>query len=320
MKQGQRSGNIVLRTRELQIGYPDKLLFTADNIELHRQECAALIGPNGSGKTTFLRTIMGQMTPIAGDIRQGASLDIGYFAQAHEQLNPDNTVLDELMSHHDMFISEARNYLGAYLFRGDDVYKPIVALSGGERGRLALAILALEGANFLLLDEPTNHLDIPAQEMLQEVLEYFDGTILLVSHDRYLVSRLASQLWILEDGRLKVFKGTYEEYVGEKERALQQEKEKSVDIRDAIREEQRRSRQEEYARRDRIKRLAEVEQAISAAEAATEDLGRQLQEASLAEDLERIQTLSVEYGSVEEQLAELLREWEDLAHEQSLAR
>jgi ATP-binding cassette, subfamily F, member 3 len=122
-----------------------------------------------------------------------------------------------------MFISEARDYLAKFLFQGDDVFKPVSALSGGERGRLALAILALEGANFLVLDEPTNHLDIPAQETLQEVLEQFDGTILLVSHDRYLVDRLATQIWELGDGRLTIFTGPYQEYLAAREAADQAE-------------------------------------------------------------------------------------------------
>ena len=125
-----------------------------------------------------------------------------------------------------MLLSEARKYLARYLFRGDDVYKRVSSLSGGERGRLALAILALTGSNFLLLDEPTNHLDIPAQEMLQGMLEHFDGTILLVSHDRYLVDHLASQLWLLQDGQLDVFKGRYRDYLQERE--LAQEKVKDI--------------------------------------------------------------------------------------------
>ncbi|NJN82775.1 MAG: ABC-F family ATP-binding cassette domain-containing protein [Caldilineaceae bacterium] len=140
-----RSGELVLRSEGLTIGYPSATLFTTDPIELRRQECAALIGPNGAGKTTFLRTLMGQMEPLAGRMRLGASLKVGYFAQAHERLNPENSVLDELLSHKQMLLGPARNYLAQYLFRGDDVFKPIHMLSGGERGRLALALLALEG-------------------------------------------------------------------------------------------------------------------------------------------------------------------------------
>jgi len=189
-----RSGNVVLRAADLSVGYPGRPLFTVPELELHRLETAALIGPNGTGKTTFLKVILGQLEPLAGKLSLGASLHIGYFAQAQEALNPDATVLDELLRHKDMPISEARNYLARYLFRGDDVFSQVGTLSGGERARLALAILVLEQANFLLLDEPTNHLDIASQEILQSALEAFDGTILLVTHDRYLVDRLASQI------------------------------------------------------------------------------------------------------------------------------
>ncbi len=213
LKSSHKGESIVLRTTPLQIGYPDKPLFTTDKIELHRLEVAALIGSNGVGKTTFLRTIMGQVEPLSGSVKSGENVKIGYFAQAHDSLNPDNTVLDELLRHKELPMTDARKHLAQFLFKKDTVFKQIGVLSGGERGRLALAILALEGANFLLLDEPTNHLDIPAQEVLQEVLENYEGTILLVSHDRYLVDRLATQVWSLETGHLQVFEGPYNEFL-----------------------------------------------------------------------------------------------------------
>ncbi|MEP7285100.1 MAG: ribosomal protection-like ABC-F family protein [Chloroflexota bacterium] len=213
LKSGHKSESIVLRTTGLQVGYPDKPLFTTDKIELHRLEVAALIGSNGVGKTTFLRTIMGLVEPLSGSVNPGQNVKIGYFAQAHESLNPESTVLEELLRHKELPMTDARKHLAQFLFRKDTVFKQISMLSGGERGRLALAILALEGANFLLLDEPTNHLDIPAQEVLQEVLENFEGTILIVSHDRYLVDRLATQIWNLETGHLQVFEGDYQEFL-----------------------------------------------------------------------------------------------------------
>ncbi|MCA9948536.1 MAG: ABC-F family ATP-binding cassette domain-containing protein [Anaerolineales bacterium] len=209
----ERSARSVLRSKQLQIGYTDVPLFTTGAIQLDRYDCAALIGPNGCGKSTLLRTILGEVPSISGSLKFGDSVVVGYFAQAHEQLNPENQVLDELLEHKPMSLEDARNYLAQYLFRGDDVFKQINMLSGGERGRLALALLAADGANFLLLDEPTNHLDIPSQEVLQSVLEGFDGTILLVSHDRYLASRLANQIWEIENGRMQTFKGSYEDYI-----------------------------------------------------------------------------------------------------------
>jgi ATP-binding cassette, subfamily F, member 3 len=213
LRENQRSGEVVLGTRDLEIGYPGNPLFIAEDFTLRRGECVALIGDNGTGKTTFLKTLMRQIEPLAGNMQFGLNLRAGYFAQAHDDLNLDSLVIDELLRHKHMLISEARNYLAQYLFRGEDVFKHVGDLSGGERGRLALAVLALQGANFLLLDEPTNHLDIAAQEVLQEVLENFDGTILLVTHDRYLVDRLATQIWNLEAGYLNVFQGSYAEFV-----------------------------------------------------------------------------------------------------------
>ena len=205
--------HVVLRTQALRVGYPGAPLITAGDLALHRGECAAVLGPNGVGKTTLLRTLLGELPALGGTVQVGPQLKVGYFAQAHEALRPENTVLQTLNLRQAMGEERSRSYLSQYLFRGDDLYKPISALSGGERGRLALALLALEGANLLLLDEPTNHLDLPAQEVLQETLEDFPGTILLVSHDRYLVNRLATQVWEVSAGRLRVYQGGYDDYL-----------------------------------------------------------------------------------------------------------
>ena len=215
---GGKSGRLVLHSNGLRVGYPSTPLFAVDEINLYRQECAALIGPNGTGKTTFLRTLLGQIPPLSGSLQTGMGVKVGYFDQAHRQLDLERSVLDELLSHRNLPIGEARNHLAHYLFRGDDVYKLVKSLSGGERGRLALAILALQDANLLLLDEPTNHLDLPAQEVLQEALQQFDGTILLVTHDRYLVSKLATQIWALEGSpkqgyHLRIHEGDYQSYL-----------------------------------------------------------------------------------------------------------
>ncbi len=208
----KRSGELVIRTRDLQVGYPGKLLFRAPDIELRRTDCAALIGPNGAGKTTFLKTILGQTEPLAGDVILGASLNVGYFAQAHEGLNPNKTLIEEIDSIMPNWLpGQIRDYLGRYLFSGEEAYKKVSMLSGGERGRLALAKLALQDTNLLLLDEPTNHLDIPSQEVLEAVLDDYAGTILLVTHDRYLVDALATQIWEVnpDENQMTAFNGTY---------------------------------------------------------------------------------------------------------------
>lgn len=189
----QRSGDIVLRAFDLEVGYPGNRLFKVGELELRRLECAAILGPNGSGKTTFLKTVLDQVPSLDGDVKLGASLEIGYFAQAHEDLNPNFSLVEEIDAiAPSMLLAEICHYLARFLFTGADVFRPVSTLSGGERGRLALAKLALSHANLLLLDEPTNHLDIPSQEVLQGVLAEFQGTILLVSHDRYLIDALAT--------------------------------------------------------------------------------------------------------------------------------
>ncbi len=214
----QPSGKLVLHTRNLIVGY-DEPLFVTDDIKLHRGARAALIGPNGAGKTTFLRTLLGTLPALSGSVQLGHNVHIGYFAQTHDTLNPTQTVLETLLNlprdgaQQALDEGTARGYLARYLFRGDDVYKRVDSLSGGERGRLALAVLSRKGANFLLLDEPTNHLDLPAQEILQAVLDEYEGTILLISHDRYLVRQLATEIWELRDGALQIFDGTYPEFV-----------------------------------------------------------------------------------------------------------
>jgi ATP-binding cassette subfamily F protein 3 len=212
-----RSGDLVVRTYSLSVGYADdgKTLFEVPDLTLQRGECAAVLGPNGAGKTTFLKTLLGQVPPLKGEAVLGASLNIGYFAQAHEGLHPDKTLLEEIefVAPH-MLPAEIRDYLATFFFTGDDVFKQVSMLSGGERGRLALACLALQGANLLLLDEPTNHLDLPSQEVLQAILADYRGTILLVSHDRYLIDALATQVWevLPQQHQLRVFDGAYSEY------------------------------------------------------------------------------------------------------------
>jgi ATP-binding cassette, subfamily F, member 3 len=313
----QRSGELVLRTKELTIGYPQTTLFTAEDIELRRLECAALIGANGAGKSTFLKTILTQIEPLQGDVILGASLKIGYFAQAHDELNLENSVLDELLNFRNMPISEARNYLARFLFREDDVYKKISMLSGGERGRLALAILALQGANFLLLDEPTNHLDIPSQEALQEALEQFSGTILMVSHDRYLVNALSSQVWALDNGRLRVYSGGYPNYLAMRVQDAEAAKEVAAIERTAqkaARNNQNGRQMSKNAQRKQAEAVAQMESRIETAEAEIAQIGDALQEATVSQSFAKIQTLSDAYAAAETKLAALLTQWE-MMHE-----
>jgi ATP-binding cassette subfamily F protein 3 len=299
------SSNILLRVKSANIGYPGKVLFKAQQLELRKGECAALIGPNGSGKTTFLKTMLGEIEPLSGEVRLGASHEIGYFAQAHDELNPDHTVLDELLSSRQMDPELARSHLAQYLFRGDDVFKPISALSGGERSRLALAILALRGANFLLLDEPTNHLDLPAREVLQQVLQNFDGTILLVSHDRYLIDQLASQIWELRDGKLNVFSGTYREFVLQRVMPSSEPKHILLPSRPQARDNSRDTRRRQQA-------LSLLEDRIRTQELAVQRLSQELHHAGRSRGYEAINELSWKYAQAQAELEKLTGEWEKL--------
>ncbi len=299
------SSNIILRVKQAEIGYPGKKLFSARGLELRRGECAALMGPNGSGKTTFLRTMLGQVEPLSGEVQLGASLEVGYFAQAHDQLNPDRSVLEELLNKHEMDTERARGHLAQYLFRGEDVFKPIRALSGGERARLALAILALEGANFLLLDEPTNHLDLPAREALQRVLQEYPGTILLVSHDRYLIDQLASQIWELREGALHVFDGTYREFVLRRASPSVQTSHMILPAKPMARDNSQETRRQQQAMDRLERRIHEQEQAV-------QHISQELHRAGGSQGYEAVSALSWKYAKAQAELEKLTGEWEKL--------
>jgi ATP-binding cassette subfamily F protein 3 len=310
----QRSGEIVMRTHDLKIGYPGNVLFLAGNIELRRLQCTALIGPNGAGKSTFLKTILEKIPPLAGEVEMGASLKVGYFAQAHEDLHPERTLVQEIDSvAPEMLVADIRKYLARFLFTGEDVFKPVAVLSGGERGRLALAKLALGGANLLLLDEPTNHLDIPSQEILQEVLDEYQGTILLVSHDRYLIDALATQIWEIDEGKgiLHTFKGSYSQYHQQLVMVQQAEKEvvggKPVTV--DLPKKSRASMEE----RRKQKQVKEIEAKIERLEADLASLARKLE--NPPQDAGKVQKLGTEYVKVQKELETLMDEWGDL-HEQ----
>jgi ATP-binding cassette, subfamily F, member 3 len=221
LKGPARSGEIVLELRDLVVGYPGKpLIRLPAEVTLRRGDHVALVGPNGAGKTTLLRTLVNAIPPLEGTLRWGAKTDIGYYSQSLGQLDDRRTVLEEIQRTKPLGEEDGRNYLGQFLFSGDDVFKPIAVLSGGEKSRVALAKLILEESNVLVLDEPTNHLDIASREALQKVLSGFTGTLLFVSHDRYLIDRLAAQLWVVRDGGMKRFAGTYSEYAAGQARPL----------------------------------------------------------------------------------------------------
>ena len=300
------------------VGYPDgEPLFSCPDVEIRRGQRVALLGPNGAGKTTFLKTILGQVKPKAGSIRFGAGVEVGYYAQTHASLKLEATVLDEILAVENLPIGEARNYLGRFLFSGDDVFKPIGSLSGGERSRVALAKLTLTGANFFILDEPTNHLDIPSQENLEDVLNQFGGTILLVSHDRYFVDALASHVWALEPETksVTVVKGGYSQYL-----AYSETRKNAISANGASQDvaksksqlEREQTKAERRAAERKARQIAEVEALIDATETKLARLVQELEAASLAQDVPQLQELSQLYQTTEVELEELLARWTEI--------
>ncbi|MDM8527716.1 ABC-F family ATP-binding cassette domain-containing protein [Anaerolineales bacterium HSG24] len=313
-----RSGDLVLATHELIVGYPDNApLFNCPDVEIRRSNRIALLGANGSGKTTFIKTILKKVAAQSGSIRFGAGVEVGYYAQTHASLDMASTVLDEILSVKNLPIGEARNYLGQFLFAGDDVFKSVGSLSGGERSRVALAKLALAGSNFLILDEPTNHLDIPAQENLEQVLNAFQGTILMVSHDRYFVDALADYTWAIEPASqsIEVTKGGYSDYLATRdEQAARSPASSSESVKKAKLDRQHTKAQERTARQ-RAKQVAELEQLISDTEAKLAQYAEEVEVASQAQDVSRLQTLGRDYQTTETQLDDLLIQWTELAEE-----
>ena len=310
------------------IAASDVPILEIPDLELNRGQVAALIGPNGAGKTTFVRTILEELEPLTGRVELGAAVDVGYLAQRHVGsgyglMKEGQTVLDALLEVKRLPTERARTFLGQFLFRGDDVYQSIGSLSGGERSRIALARLTLQGANFLLLDEPTNHLDLDSQEILQDALRQFGGTILLVTHDRALIEALATQIWQVtpgnrdKPGRLDVFKGTWRQWQSERlqpEGDVSGEKGKAVPtVAEAEWSRQREARRLRRQEERQEEAVAETEERIARLEHRLEELEERMAQASAALDFDRLHALQEEYTAISERLEFTLEEWAAMA-------
>jgi ATP-binding cassette subfamily F protein 3 len=320
------SGQVVISTQKLEVGYqpaehqsePTVLIRVAD-LELMRGDRVGLLGPNGAGKTTLLRTIIGEIPPISGQVYPGHNVRIGYYSQTHSGLNSNQTIVDEIRQMSAMSEDAARSFLARFLFTGDDVFKPIGTLSGGERSRVALAKLTLQGSNFLVLDEPTNHLDLLSRQFLEEILSEFEGTLLFVSHDRYFVDSLATKVWIIEDGVLIPYMGNYSEYRIRKRPIVLEipsPQVKSVDKRVSNKTRSAGSPSRLGGKKSvkiKIRTVEDVERDIEKAEARIRALEEELTEAALFADAAQLTQLSADYEQARVSVEELLQEWEQLS-------
>ena len=293
------SGNEIIDVRDLAVSYGDKKVFEHANLLIWKGQTVCLVGANGCGKSTFLKVLTGQLMPTEGHFRLGAGVRLGYFQQNTDSLTPENTILEEMQNAFPHALEgELRNYLGAFLFRGDDIYKRIGSLSGGERARIKLLQLVMGGANVLLLDEPTNHFDIASCEVLERALEAFGGTILIVTHDRYLVERMADRVVLLEkDGFLEPEEGEESVFDRLRSRPMQQRQEKQP-------QESRKNyylKQKEYkaalaaARQDIVKQERAIEENEKAQARAEADIAQ----AEAQGDFEKMQRLCVALGQLQ---------------------
>ena len=315
------SAERVLVLEELSVGYGENILLKDINLVLRKGEKTALLGPNGAGKTTLLKTILGELSPVTGKAKIGNRVKIGYFSQSYERLDPNQTLLDNFLTEYGYTTEHTRSLLGGMLFHGDDVFKEIGTLSGGQKARLVLLKLVLDGANLLILDEPTNHLDIAAREAVEAALEAFDGTVLLVSHDRYFINEVASRIWEIDNQQVNDYKGNYSFYVEEKVKRAALEAtadtgsksdnkvvaKESRPVKTKPEEKQRR-----YSEQELEKLLAKVELNIREQEAMLKLLEKQLADPANHEDLENSARLAEEYEKMKKEIDKLMLKWEEL--------
>ena len=341
----ERTGNHVLTVTQLIVGYPEISLAGTISFILRRGECLGIIGPNGSGKTTFLRTILNKLEPLAGEVRWGTKVQIGYYAQQLDDLDDRNEIIMELrrVAPSSVTAGELRSFLAKFLFTGDDVYKHVRDLSGGEKGRLALAKLIYSRVNVLVLDEPTNHLDIPSREALEEALSAYEGTIITISHDRYFLDRVATQILALDGlGGAEHYDGDYTEYHDWKLRGatdqtqLEAEHQNLVPLTPPVvtvedlnqsRDESQAKKKTEAAKTKKpgvkiVKknktdsRTAEaVETDIAAAEKLLANISEQMGKPEVARDANRLKALNVEYQQTEKLLRSLYEEWDRVSQQ-----
>ena len=311
------SGNVVLTVENAAIGYDGEVLSQPINLDLRKMNAVAIVGPNGIGKSTFIKSIVDQISFIKGEKRFGANVEVGYYDQTQSKLTPSNTVLDELWNDFKLTPEvEIRNRLGAFLFSGDDVKKSVGMLSGGEKARLLLAKLSMENNNFLILDEPTNHLDIDSKEVLENALIDFDGTLLFVSHDRYFINRVATHVLELSENGSTLYLGDYDYYVEKKaevemiqaeEASTSNQAKESSPVNDY--QAQKESQKEV---RKLMRQIESLETEIEELESQSQAISEQMLETN---DAEKLMELQAELDKISHRQEEAMLEWEELSEQ-----
>ena len=311
------SGNVVLTVENAAIGYDGEILSEPINLDLRKMNAVAIVGPNGIGKSTFIKSIVDQIPLIKGEKRFGANVEVGYYDQTQSKLTPSNSVLDELWNDFKLTPEvEIRNRLGAFLFSGDDVKKSVGMLSGGERARLLLAKLSMENNNFLILDEPTNHLDIDSKEVLENALIDFDGTLLFVSHDRYFINRVATHVLELSENGSTLYLGDYDYYVEKKTEVEVSQNEELLTSNQAkeaspVNDYQAQKESQKEARK-LMRQIENLEVEIEELETQSQAISEQMLETN---DAEKLMELQAELDKINHRQEAAMLEWEELSEQ-----
>lgn len=312
------SGKEVLILKDLAVGYPDKTMLKDISFQINKGDRVAIIGQNGIGKSTLLKTVMKQLPVKSGAIKYGASLDIGYYDQELQGLDYSKTVIDTIWDRHkDMNEKDIRSILASFLFTAKDIDKQISQLSGGQRARLTLTVLSMEHNNFLLMDEPTNHLDLDAKEVLEKALADYDGTLLFVSHDRYFINKLANKIVVAKDGQAKIYEGNYTYYLNEKakeEAAAQETAAQEAPVVKSVSESK--FSYQEQKKRDSEKRklerqVAQAEKDLEELEAKEQEIQEAMADPAIAADFSKLGPLQEELTAVQEKISQVSQAWED---------
>ena len=311
---GIESGKDVLHVEDLAMAFGNKKLFENVTFDIKKGDKAAIIGPNGVGKTTMLKIIMGALFPTGGHIKYGTNVFTGYYDQELKILDVNKTVFQEISdAYPNMTNGQIRNFLAAFVFTDDDVFKPISALSGGERGRLSLAKIMLSKANLLILDEPTNHLDIQSKEILENAINSYTGTVIYVSHDRYFIDKTATEVYELTESGITKYLGGYTYYTEKKAKAMPETAAVKAEVKMSAGKEEHLAKKEQEAKERRIRNaIAKVEQEIEEAEMRIAELEELLLTDEVSRDSQKANEIFTEKTAAEERLAELYDKWEQM--------